>query len=80
MELILLAIMMQKEPNNIPARFARANFLYRGGSIEQATEEYMTIKTKLEAMKKAGVIKESLEKNTSYQNVTRNLKKIGTAK
>ena len=40
----------------------------------------MTIKTKLEAMKKAGVIKESLEKNTSYQNVTRNLKKIGTAK
>ena len=40
----------------------------------------MTIKTKLEAMKKAGAIKESLEKNTSYQNVIRNLKKINGGK
>jgi len=76
----IMNVIIQKEPNNIPARFARANFLYRGGSVEQATEEYMTIKTKLEAMKKAGAIKENLEKNTSYQNVIRNLKKINTGK
>jgi tetratricopeptide (TPR) repeat protein len=76
----IINVIIQKEPNNIPARFARANFLYRGGSPTQASEEYLTIKTKLEAMKKAGVIKESLEKNTSYQNVLRNLQKIGSAK
>jgi hypothetical protein len=76
----IMNAIIQKEPNNIPARFARANFLYRGGSPEQATEEYLTIKSKLEAMKKAGAIKENLEKNTSYINVVRNLKKLGAAK
>jgi predicted Zn-dependent protease len=67
---------IQKEPNNIPARFARANFYYRLGQSENAETEYLSIKTKLEEMKKAGVIKERLEKNTSYQNVLKNLKKI----
>jgi tetratricopeptide (TPR) repeat protein len=76
----IMNAIIQKEPNNIPARFARANFLYRGGSPEQATEEYLTIKSKLEAMKKAGAIKENLEKNTSYINVVRNLKKLGALK
>lgn len=76
----IMNTIIQREPNNIPARFAKANFLYRGGSVEQASEEYLTIKSKLEAMKKAGVIKESLDKNTSYQNVIRNLQKIGSGK
>jgi len=76
----IMNAIIQKEPNNIPARFARANFLYRGGSPEQATEEYLTIKSKLEAMKKAGAIKENLDKNTSYINVVRNLKKLGATK
>jgi len=76
----IMNAIIQKEPNNIPARFARANFLYRSGSTEQATDEYLTIKSKLEAMKEAGVIKESLDKNTSYQNVVRNLKKINSGK
>lgn len=76
----IMNVIIQKEPNNIPARFARANFLFRGGSPEQAAEEYYTIKTKLEAMKKAGAIKESLDKNVSYINVVRNLQKIGATK
>lgn len=76
----IMNAIIQKEPNNIPARFARANFLYRSGSPEQATEEYLTIKSKLESMKEAGVIKESLDKNTSYLNVVRNLKKLSSGK
>lgn len=76
----IMNAIIQKEPNNIPARFARASFLYRSGSQEQAVEEYLVIKAKLEEMKKAGVIKENLEKNVSYINVVRNLKKLGVTK
>ncbi|MDF3820029.1 hypothetical protein P3G55_08975 [Leptospira sp. 96542] len=73
----LLDQILQKEPYNVPSRFARANFLYQIGKVSQANEEYIRIKGILEEMKNAGAIRESLEENPSYQNVIQNLKQIG---
>lgn len=76
----LISSVIGKEPNNIPAKFARANFLYRLGKPELAESDYLAIKSKLEEMKNSGIIKEKLEKNNSYQNVLKNLKKISEKK
>ena len=76
----IINVIIQREPNNIPARFTRANFLFRLGQVDSSESEYQNLKVKLEEMKKAGIIKESLEKNTSYQNILKNLKKISEKK
>ncbi|TGL57119.1 hypothetical protein EHQ58_15130 [Leptospira ognonensis] len=73
---ILLDQILKIEPYNVPARFARANFLYQVGKIDIAKSEYTRIKSMLEEMKDKGAIKESLNENISYQNVLKNLDKI----
>ncbi|MDX1960351.1 MAG: hypothetical protein SFU98_17405 [Leptospiraceae bacterium] len=65
-----------REEENIPVRFTYANFLYRLGKEAEAETEYQKIKSQLEDFHKTGKITENLAKNTSYQNVMRNLKKI----
>lgn len=72
----LIDLVVQKEPANIPAKFARANFYYRVGNIRVALDEYNSIKRQLEDLKKRGVIKESLDKNPSYKNVMKNIEVI----
>ncbi|WP_246052104.1 tetratricopeptide repeat protein [Leptospira idonii] len=72
----LLDMILQKEPYNIPARFAKANFLYQVGKTSQASSEYFKIKSYLEEMKANGVIRENLEENSSYKNVLKNLEKL----
>lgn len=59
----------------IPIRFTIANFLYRQGKVDESEEQYEKIKAMLEKFKEEGAIT-NLEKNESYQNVTRNLKKL----
>jgi hypothetical protein len=73
---VLLDQIIKMEPYNIPARFARANFLYQVGKGSVAESEYVRIKSMLEEMKTNGAIKESLKENVSYQNVLKNLEKI----
>ncbi|WP_109020879.1 hypothetical protein [Leptospira kobayashii] len=73
----LLDLVLQKEPYNVPARFAKANFLYQTGKSSQAHNEYIRLKSILEEMKTNGAIREPLEKNPSYQNVLKNLEKLG---
>ncbi|TGN14147.1 tetratricopeptide repeat protein [Leptospira ilyithenensis] len=72
----LLDLVLQKEPYNVPARFAKANFLYQTGKSSQAQNEYIRLKSILEEMKTSGAIREPLEKNLSYQNVLKNLEKL----
>ena len=72
----LLDAILQKEPNNIPTHFAKANFLYRIGRNQEALNQYFQIKSTLERLKKSGVIKGNLEKNTSYINVIKNINQI----
>lgn len=72
----ILNSILRKEPNNVPARFAKANFLYRLRRTEEAYREYMAIRTRLESLSASGAIRESLGKNESYQNVLKNLEKI----
>ncbi len=62
--------------NGVSVRFTLANFLYRQGKSAEAEQEYLKIKTILEKFKEEGRITESLEKNTPYMNVLKNLKKI----
>lgn len=76
----MMSAIIKKEAYNVPARFARANFNYRLGNLDAAEEEYRTIKTMLEEMKAKGAIQESLEKNTSYINVLKNIKKLSDRK
>lgn len=72
----LLDQILKMEPYNVPARFARANFLYQVGKVDIAYSEYNRIKGMLEEMKGKGAIKESLQENISYQNVLKNLEKL----
>jgi len=72
----LLDLVLQKEPYNVPARFAKANFLYQTGKSSQAQNEYIRLKSILEEMKNNGAIREPLEKTQSYQNVLKNLEKL----
>ncbi len=72
----LLDEILKKERENVPARFAKANFLYRIGETERAYSEYRTIKSTIEEIARSGGLREPLEKNSSYQNVLRNLKEI----
>lgn len=60
----------------VSIRFTLANFLYRQGKSSEAEQEYVKIKTILEKFKEEGRITENLEKNSSYMNVIKNLKKI----
>ena len=73
---ILLDQILKIEPYNVPARFARANFLYQIGKGNSSINEYIRIKGILEEMKANGAIKESLEENSSYQNAIKNLNKL----
>lgn len=73
---LLLDQVLLLEPYNVPARFARANFLYQTGKVNQAETEYIRIKGQIEDMTKQGAIRESLEKNQSYQNVLKNLERL----
>lgn len=73
---LLLDQILILEPYNVPARFARANFLYQTGKVSQAETEYIRIKSQIEDMTKQGAIRESLEKNQSYQNVLKNLDRL----
>jgi hypothetical protein len=72
----LLDQILKMEPYNIPARFARANFLYQIGKVDLASSEYVRIKGMMEEMHTNGAIKENLNENTSYQNVLKNIEKI----
>lgn len=73
----LLDQILRKEPYNVPTRFAKANFLYQVGKSNLAYDEYTRIKSILEEMKEKGTIRESLEENTSYRNVIKNLNQLG---
>jgi tetratricopeptide (TPR) repeat protein len=63
----------------IPIRFTIANFFYRQGKVSESEEQYEKIKLMLEKFKEEGSIV-NLEKNDSYKNVIRNLKKIQDSK
>jgi tetratricopeptide (TPR) repeat protein len=63
-------------PSSIPARFAKANFLFRMGKVEEARTEYKTIQLKIEGFHSAGVLREKLEELQSYKNAIENIKKI----
>lgn len=71
----LLDSILKKEPDSIPVRFAKANFLYRIGETNMAKNEYLNIKNKIENMERRGKIG-NIENNQSYKNVKRNLEKI----
>ncbi|WP_039926195.1 tetratricopeptide repeat protein [Leptospira vanthielii] len=73
----LLDQILRKEPYNVPTRFAKANFLYQVGKSNLAYDEYTRIKSILEEMKEKGTIRESLEENSSYRNVIKNLNQLG---
>lgn len=72
----ILDDIIKKEYKNVPARFAKANFLYRLGRTEDSKEEYLKVKKTIEELNDAGLVRGGLEKNDSYQNVLQNLKKI----
>ncbi|TGK34375.1 hypothetical protein EHQ12_16740 [Leptospira gomenensis] len=72
----ILDDILKKEFRNVPARFAKANFLYRLGKNQDAKEEYLKIKKTIEELNDAGLVREGLEKNDSYRNVMQNLKRI----
>ncbi|UOG54513.1 lipopolysaccharide assembly protein LapB [Leptospira noguchii] len=72
----ILDDIIKKESRNVPARFAKANFLYRLGKVEDSKEEYLKVKKTIEDLNEAGLVRGGLEKNDSYQNVLQNLKKI----
>ncbi|MDV6235420.1 hypothetical protein CH379_007240 [Leptospira ellisii] len=72
----ILDDILKKEFRNVPARFAKANFLYRLGKTQDAKEEYLKIKKAIEELNDAGLVREGLEKNDSYRNVMQNLKRI----
>ncbi|MCP5497433.1 MAG: tetratricopeptide repeat protein [Leptospiraceae bacterium] len=74
--LLLLDSILKKEPNSVPVRFAKANFMYRLGKVDNARNEYETIRILMENMSKKGEIGD-LSKNPSYKNVINNLKIIG---
>ncbi len=72
-----LDAILAREPINVPVRFAKANFLYRLGKIDEAKNEYLRIQSVMQTMHKDGKIQGDLESNPSYQNLVRNLKQIG---
>ena len=72
----LLNQILEKEPNNIPTYFAKANFLYRLGEEQEALQIYFQIKKILERLKKEGIIQGDLEKYPSYINTLKNIQKI----
>lgn len=72
----LLDAILEKEPENVPTRFAKANFLYRIGESRRAYNEYLTIKSIIENLAERGELRESLRNNSSYQNVIRNIREI----
>ncbi|EMN29559.1 hypothetical protein LEP1GSC083_2448 [Leptospira interrogans serovar Pyrogenes str. L0374] len=72
----ILDDIIKKESRNVPARFAKANFLYRLGKVDDSKEEYLKVKKTIEDLNDAGLVRGGLEKNDSYQNVLQNLKKI----
>jgi tetratricopeptide (TPR) repeat protein len=73
-----LDAILLKEPINVPVRFAKANFLYRLGKVDEAKTEYLRIQNVMQTMHKDGKIQGDLESNPSYQNLIRNLKQIET--
>ncbi|WCL49882.1 tetratricopeptide repeat protein [Leptospira sp. GIMC2001] len=76
----LLNEILKKEPENVPVRFARANFLYRIGKTSDAYNEYRTIRSTIEAIDARGEIRGGLEKNSSYINVLKNLEQLESGK
>jgi tetratricopeptide (TPR) repeat protein len=72
----LLDEILLVESENVPVRFAKANFLYRLGRTKDSFEEYTRIKYLIEDLDKRGDVKGGLRKNASYQNVLRNLNQI----
>lgn len=64
------------EPENVPVRFAKANFLYRIGKTRESYGEYTKIKSLIEDMDSRGKVQGGLKNNSSYQNVLRNLQTI----
>jgi tetratricopeptide (TPR) repeat protein len=72
----LLNEILKVEPENVPTRFAKANFLYQLGKTGEAYNEYIKIKNTIEDIDKRGDLRERLKNNRSYQNVLRNLQEI----
>lgn len=73
---LLLDQILQKEPYNVPTRFAKANFLYQIGKRMEALAEYERIRNQIEEMTEKGALREKLENNQSYQNVLKNIQTI----
>lgn len=73
---VLLDEILKLEPENVPTRFAKANFLYQLGKNREAYNEYGRIKSIIEDMDKRGELRDRLRNNRSYQNVLRNLQAI----
>lgn len=72
----LLDEIIRVEPENIPVRFAKANFLYRMGRTRDSFNEYNRIKNTIEDLDKRGKVEGGLDNNSSYKNVLQNLEKI----
>ncbi|MCC5813850.1 MAG: tetratricopeptide repeat protein [Leptospira sp.] len=72
----LLNEILKVEPENVPTRFAKANFLYQLGKTREAYNEYVMIKNTIEDIDKRGELRGKLKNNRSYQNVLRNIQEI----
>ncbi|MBE8225522.1 hypothetical protein IP947_17195, partial [Leptospira borgpetersenii serovar Ballum] len=53
----ILDDIIKKEYKNVPARFAKANFLYRLGRTEDSKEEYLKVKKTSEELNYAGLVR-----------------------
>ncbi|MBI3395719.1 MAG: hypothetical protein HY042_07790 [Spirochaetia bacterium] len=69
----LFDVILKKDPNYMPALFARAHILAEQGDMERSLQEYLKIKERIESLTGAGSISTPLGKNQQYAQVQANI-------
>ena len=72
----LLNYLIRKYPNDVSARFARANFSYKLGKKSESFEDYSAIKSILESLSAEGKLEGNLKDNPTYKNLLNNLQRL----
>lgn len=67
---------LKKNPQDVPSKFLRARILAAQGRFDQAADEYGSIISTIEALKKKGIVKGDLEKNYQYAKAKENLETL----
>jgi tetratricopeptide (TPR) repeat protein len=72
----LLDTLIQKQNQDVAARFARAHILVESGELDKALSEYRKIKELIEDLHNTGILNGPVNKNTKYNKASENIIKL----